>query len=1031
MRRILRSSVLFMLALSLVPPVDVHAQAPAIDTARLRLPGVARPAIAIPRSGTAGTVEVVVQLTGEPLAVANGLNAKQRGARLDRAAQRERLRQLAQEQDAFVERVRGLRAQETARLNKALNAVVIKIDASRLKAVAALPGVRSVRPVIDYKLDLSETVPYIGAAAVQAAGRDGTGVTVAVLDSGIDYTHRNLGGAGTLPAYQAAYGASTGDPLNTTLDGLFPTAKVVAGFDFVGEQWPNGERTEDPDPIDFEGHGTHVADIIGGRSTDGSHRGVAPGASLLAVKVCSAVSPSCNGVALLKAIDYILDPNGDGDLADAVDVVNMSLGSSYGQREDDLSEASANAVRAGVTIVASAGNSADRPYITGSPSSTPEVISVAQTQVPGARTFPLIVNSPAAIAGSYANTETVDWAPIGSGFTDDVVYVGRGCPAGSISAGSPADPYLADPAGKIALIDRGSCSISPKADRAAKAGAKGVLIGLIAPGDAVSFSFGGGDTFVPTLVVTQSTSNLIKANLSAPVNVTVSPATSISLVGSLVGSSSRGPNFSYDAIKPDIGAPGASLSAEVGTGTGQTTFGGTSGAAPMVAGSAALLLQAYPTRSPAEIKSLLMNTAEINIQTNPSTQPGVLAPITRIGGGEVRVDRSINSLTAAWDANAATGGLSFGYKTLAQSASFSKQVLVRNYSNETRIYSIDSSFRYADDAASGAVSVQTPDFVRVAANSDATFPVVVSVDAARLPNWNLNGGSNGGNGSLLQGVEFDGYIDVADATDRVRLPWHVLPHKAAAVTPSRQIVNLINGAGSLTLSNAGGATPGRVEVFSLTGVSPKIAREALPADGDNFAVIDLKSVGVRQSGSNLEFAVTTFGERSHPNYPAQFNIEIDTNRDGTTDYIVYNGELSGFAATGQNVVYVLRAGTTTATAYFFTDADLNSANAILTVPFSALGLTAGSQFNFAVSASDNYFTGNFTDSIGAMTYTAATPRYTATGVPAEGVPVGGSGILNVQAVSGGETASPSQSGLLLLYRDAKLKQEADAVLVTR
>ncbi len=121
------------------------------------------------------------------------------------------------------------------------------------------------------------------------------------------------------------------------------------------------------------GHGTHVADIVAGKSADGSHKGVAPGASLLAVKVCSAVSTSCNGVALLLAMDFALDPNGDGDISDAVDVINMSLGSDYGQIEDDLSEASTDAVKLGVVVVTAAGNGANRPYIVSSPSIAPGV----------------------------------------------------------------------------------------------------------------------------------------------------------------------------------------------------------------------------------------------------------------------------------------------------------------------------------------------------------------------------------------------------------------------------------------------------------------------------------------------------------------------------------------------------------------------------------------------------------------------------------------------------------------------------------
>ena len=62
----------------------------------------------------------------------------------------------------------------------------------------------------------------------------------------------------------------------------------------------------------------------------------------------------------------------------------------------------------------------------------------------------------------------------------------------------------------------------------------------------------------------------------------------------MVGSSSRGPTMLTNIVKPEIGAPGASVSAEVGTGDGTTPFGGTSGAAPMVTGSAALLLSELP-----------------------------------------------------------------------------------------------------------------------------------------------------------------------------------------------------------------------------------------------------------------------------------------------------------------------------------------------------------------------------------------------------------------------------------------------------
>jgi minor extracellular serine protease Vpr len=117
------------------------------------------------------------------------------------------------------------------------------------------------------------------------------------------------------------------------------------------------------------------------------------------------------------------------------------------------------------------------------------------------------------------------------------------------------------------------------------------------------------------------------------------------------------------------------------------------------------------------------------------------------------------------------------------------------------------------------------------------------------------------------------------------------------------------------------------------------------------------------------------------------------------------------------------------TAFFFTDADLNSGNVILTAPLAALGLTANSKFDFSVYAFDNYFTGELTDAIEGMTYTPSTPRFPASGVPALSVPVGGSSVLNIQAVTGGAVASPSQTGILLMYRDGRTQREADAIKV--
>lgn len=947
---------------------------------------------------------------------------------------------ISETQGSLSSQLSALGGKELARVQTAHNAIAVSIDASQLTQVAALTGVAKVRPVLNYELDLSATVPYVGASAAQSRGVDGTGVIVAVLDSGIDYTHRNLGGEGTDAAYTAAYGTATSDSRNKTLDGLFPTAKVIGGYDFVGEVWPNCPpppagspavdcRSEDPDPIDLEGHGTHVADIIGGLSNDGTHKGVAPGVKLMAVKVCSAVATSCNGIALIKAMDFALDPNGDGDTSDAVDVINMSLGSSYGQTEDDLTQAASNAVRLGVVVVTSAGNSANKPYVVGSPSIAPGVISVAQTEVPGAVAIPLVVNSPAAIAGTYANTQTMDWAPVNAPVSGDVVFYGRGCPAGSVSAGAPADPVLASPQGKVALIDRGGCSVSLKIDRAAKDGATAVLIGLVAPGDAVSFSYGGGNTFVPSLVIQQTLSQRIKANLAAPVNVTISPAAGIALVGSMAATSSRGPSMSTQAIKPEIGAPGASLSAEAGTGTGETVFGGTSGAAPMVSGGAALLLQAFPNRRPEQIKAMLMNSAETTIYTNPALLPGQLAPITRIGAGEMRVDRALALTTLAYNRESKSASLSFGTVDVPETLVVTRKLRIENLSKSSRAYRVSSTFRYADDEASGAVRVLAPSFAYVGARGSAEIDVKVVIDPSKLPTWTLNGGSLGGSGAALNGPEYDGYLTLQADGEKVTVPWHVLPRKAAATKAT--LTDRSQTGGTIYLDNKG-AEASEYEVFSLTGQSATIPKSKIPGPGSNQVVVDLRAVGVRYlpaadpRNDLVEFAISSTGRRAHPNYPAEFDVEIDTNGDGKVDFIVFNAENGGFAATGQNLVFVANMKTGATSAVFFTDADLNSGNVIMTVPMSALGIQAGTTIGFAVTAWDNYFTIAVTDSIEGMKFTPGNERFGAVSANPWGtIDPKSESTLGVRTVTQPDTVS-SERGLLLMYRrNAGL--EADAI----
>jgi subtilisin family serine protease len=1021
-------------------------------------------ATGVPLSLKTGSVRLAVNLSQPSLAkvAAAGLRSK--------AAQHSHLGLIRDQQAAVTSRLQGLGGKPLAHLTNALNAVVVSIDRSKISQVAAIPGVNSVRIIRNYQVALAagdDTVAHIGAAAAQAAGKDGSGVTVAILDTGIDYTHRDLGGSGTAADFTKAYGTSLDDPRNTTIDpSVFPTSKVIGGYDFIGEHWVVGQPEHpDPNPIDCSppsgipscagGHGSHVADILAGVLDS---PGTAPGAQILSYKVCSTLSTSCDGLALLEAVDRAMDPNQDGNISDHADVISLSLGSNYGQIQDDLTLALDNAVDAGAIAVAAAGNAGNLPYVVSSPSIGPNVISVAQTQVPSAIGYALRINIPTG-QPDMKNTNTVDWSPVGSGVTGDLVRLGRSCPANSVSPtfNNPIDPYFNsnNPAGKIALVDRGGCAVSLKVDRVVADGAIGVVVVNNAPGDAPSFSFGGGTHFAPTLIVTQSEGTTLKGFLgttgTTQTNVTFGPSTGVPLVNSMASTSARGPSYSDNSIKPDIGAPGAAVSADAGTGNGSSAFGGTSGATPMISGSAAIIKGAYPDRSPAEIKSLLMNTAETNITTNPMFGPD-LAPITRIGGGEVRVDAALDSTTAAWDAKADTGSLSFGYLATSMPKVMNKTVDVRNYSNSPITYSIAPTFRYVDDAATGAVTFNAPSSITVPANSTSSFNVQMRIDPSKLPIWGMNGGSNGGNGGLLNTFEYDGYLllNGGSSNSNVHLAWQVLPHRAADVSATPNTVNLSHGSGQVTFKNNSSVLDGGVDAFSLTGTSPEIQKKFLPAPGDNFAIVDLESVGVRDIGDGLmQFGIDTYGVRSHPNYPAEFDIWIDSNNDGTPDYIVFNNELGGFGTSGQNVVNVFSFATGKTTPEFFDAADLDSGNAIFTVPMSAVGLSESTEFSFVIQAIDNYFTGSITDSIGdvvadadgnpvfqgSMAYTLGTPRFQLSGLGFS-VPAGGKGAVTATAVAGGDQASPSQLGFQFLYSDAATsggndpsKDEGQAVLV--
>ncbi len=233
----------------------------------------------------------------------------------------------------------------SAEFYKVFNGMVLNINEEDVEKIKKIPEIKSISPNLEVKSLLMDSVPLIGANRVWQLDSDGnnctqtekeclTGkdVTIGIIDTGVDYTHPDLGGC-TEPQF---------------LSGI--CAKVVGGYDFVDNDY---------NPIDDNGHGTHVAATAAG---NGILKGVAPDAKIYAYKVLSA-SGSGSFSNVIAAIERSVDLNQDGDSSDHLGIISLSLGGNcefyrYNCGPDDpVSTAIDNVVNAGVVAVVAAGNS--------------------------------------------------------------------------------------------------------------------------------------------------------------------------------------------------------------------------------------------------------------------------------------------------------------------------------------------------------------------------------------------------------------------------------------------------------------------------------------------------------------------------------------------------------------------------------------------------------------------------------------------------------------------------------------------------
>ncbi|HEX8474654.1 MAG TPA: S8 family serine peptidase [Pyrinomonadaceae bacterium] len=937
-----------------------------------------------------------------------------------RSAAQKQLTKINRAQTTVAAALRSRSTTEIYRVQRVMNGIAVYVGANKIGDLRQLPGVKAVHLLVTEYPMLSTSVPFVGAPQLwnNAIGLrtnlTGAGIKVGIIDTGIDYQHSNFGGRGLLADYQA-------NNRTTNADGFFPTQKVVGGFDFAGDNYSGGNTpTPDPDPMDCNGHGSHVAGIAAGLgvNSDGTTftgpygtntpfsslrigPGVAPRASLYAIRVFG-----CTGGTNLtvQGIEWAIDPNGDGDFEDRLDVINMSLGSNFGFASNPSAIASDNAVRAGVIVVASSGNAGDTFFISGAPGVSGRAISVANILDPGVGVNRSRINSPPAIARDLPVSNSL-YGPQLFDVTGNVVVGTDAADAAGPSTTDGCSPLTnaAAVAGKIVLVDRGTCAFEQKSKNAQDAGAIGVMIANNAAGLPPNFSDDATITSsntVPTVGISQADGNAIKAQITGgnTVNVTLRRVPG---ADTIAASSSRGPRgggaTSVFALKPDIAAPGTDItSAQTGVScpgcitpaaapgfipnNQALTISGTSMAAPHVAGMMALLRELNPTWTVEELKAQVMNGALSDVFTDVGGAGTRLGP-GQIGAGRLNGPGAASTQVVAYNADDA-GLVSVSFDNeVVQGATRIKTIRVVNKGTT------DIGYTVGIDTVTNAPGVSyalqglpgTDNFI---SRAGETFTFQVRMDAVedqmdhtRDPSVPATQTGASPFNTVFNNfprhylTEEGAYVTLStNGTLRLRVPVYSPARPASTMTASDTIAA---GASSIALTGTDVCTGTRAAGPSCTGsfpvdvvslVSPFELQVVSPRDTSIPGETDIRNVGVGYDAATdrIRFGVASYEEWSTPT-DVSYSIFIDADENGTYERVVVNTNPGSFArrnfgnanANGQDIfitaVFTLPSSVSwnsgwlvnAASAAEFDTVVFNNNVMFLSVPPSAIGLSAG------------------------------------------------------------------------------------------
>lgn len=602
------------------------------------------------------------------------------------------------------------------------------------KHVAALSSIKGIKKVSIARRFYETMSNASGMTEATTIWRDrnykGEGMVVAIIDSGIDVTHKDM-----------RLSDSSTAKIQTVKEGF--TIKVPFGYNYAD----GSDIVKDNDTIGKSMHGMHVAGIVAANATDedlekGSGiRGVAPEAQLLAMKVFSNNSDVSGAYedAIVAAIE--------DSVKYGADIINMSLGTDNGfaTPEDPEHIAIQKAREAGVLVVVSAGNAAlsttsdDHSRI---PLNTLGFTDNTAVGSPSTGEYALSVAS----ANNTTETGYVGTLQVASGATDFVFVVAgyqdkwdrtKAYEVVDVGLGTSLDYDGKQVEGKVVFVTRGDITFSEKFSEAINHGAVGLIVANNVDGD---FGMAGIDEYtVPSVTVSKEVGELLKqkiqeGNATVKVDFHDKDFTGSNEVSSFT---SYGPSPELE-FKPEVMAPGGNIYSTVNNNR-YSKMSGTSMAAPHVSGLLALMLgtlkqEGFSVDDIQRFSQLsLVNTATPFEDTAGNT--GLPVSPRRQGAGMANVEKAIqNRVLITEESGKATKAL----KEMSGVHTFTLKLT--NYGSVLATYAVDLSvvltevtdestkYLTARPLANATVSTSVSS-VTVPAGGTATVQVTVDVSA--------------------------------------------------------------------------------------------------------------------------------------------------------------------------------------------------------------------------------------------------------------------------------------------------------------